>query len=242
MLESEGVNVGRDKLFNLLRYEGLLVRKKKFKVVTTNSKHWLKKYPNLIIGIEVIKANKLWVADITYIEVGSGYAYLFLITDAYPRKIVGYSLSQSLKTDGGLSALDMALSPVLYQDRKGIIHHSDRGTQYCSKEYVNTLKKNYMLISMTQNGDPYENAIAERVNGILKSEWIYNESYKGLAIAKERGDDIIRLYNSSRPHLSCNMLTPNQAHKQVGALKKHWKARSYTKETANKSTEECIEV
>jgi putative transposase len=223
LLEKDGINVGRDKLFDILRHENLLVKKRKRKVFTTQSKHWLKKYSNLIEGLEITRANKLWVADITYIVAGKGFAYLFLITDAYSRKIVGYHLSQTLEADGGIDALKMALSEVNWQQRAGMIHHSDRGVQYCSHNYVNLLQACKMQISMTQNGDPYENALAERVNGILKMEWIHSESYQDFQQASDRIAEIIRIYNSSRPHLSCDMLTPDEAHLSQGPLKKRWK-------------------
>jgi transposase InsO family protein len=226
LLQKDGINIGRDKLFNILQHENLLVKKRRRKVITTNSKHWLKKYPDLTIGMEVTRANKLWVADITYVVTDCGFAYLFLITDAYSRKIVGYCLSQSLEAEGGLEALRMALSNVSWQERIGLIHHSDRGVQYCCHEYVNILNAGKMLISMTNNGDPYENPKAERVNGILKVEWIYSEHYKNYSHAKERISEIILVYNSARPHLSCDMLTPEEAHLQTGVLKKHWKKRS----------------
>jgi len=224
MLQKDGISIGRDKLFDILQHENMLVKRRKRKVYTTQSKHWLKKYPNLIEGMEVTKPNKLWVADITYIVTGNGFAYLFLITDAYSRKIVGYSLSHTLEADGGIEALKMALSEVSWQERAGIIHHSDRGVQYCSHNYVNLLLTSKMLISMTQNGDPYENAIAERVNGILKSEWIHGERYSDFNKANTRIAEIISIYNSTRPHMSCNLLTPDEAHLQSGKLKKHWKS------------------
>ena len=173
--------------------------------------------------MEILKPNKLWVADITYIVIGNGYAYLFLITDAYSRKIVGHYLSESMEADGGIQALRMALSGVDWQNRTGMIHHSDRGVQYCSHNYVKLLEGSKMLISMTQNGDPYENAIAERVNGVLKQEWIHNEQYQNFEQAKVRITEIIEIYNSKRPHLSCDMLTPQDAHNHSGKMNKHWK-------------------
>ena len=223
LLQKDGIHIGRDKLFDVLRHENLLVKKRKRCVYTTQSKHWLTKYPNLIEGVEVTKPNKLWVADITYIIVGKGFAYLFLITDAYSRKIVGYQLSPTLEADGGITALKMALAEVNWPERVGLIHHSDRGVQYCSHNYVNLLNASQMLISMTQHGDPYENALAERVNGILKDEWIHSEQYDNFEQASSRIPEIVDIYNNSRPHLSCDMLTPVEAHSSNGPLKKHWK-------------------
>jgi putative transposase len=243
LLKQDGIYIGRDKFFELLRNNNMLVSKRKHKVYTTNSKHWLHKYPNLIEGLEVLKPDKLWVSDITYIVIDKSYAYLFLITDAYSRKIIGHYLSETLEADGGIEALRMALSGVEWQKRAGMIHHSDRGVQYCSHNYVKLLEDSKMLISMTQNGDPYENAIAERMNGILKQEWINNESYQNFDQAKRRIAEIIEIYNTQRPHLSCDMLTPEQAHKGSGKLKKHWKKykrKSSFDEKVFKASEECM--
>lgn len=223
LLQKDGINIGRDTLFDVLREENLLVKKRKRYVITTQSKHWMKKYPNLIEGMEVLRANKLWVADITFISIGDKFAYLYLITDAYSRKIVGHCLSPRLDADGGAGALRMALRSVNPNERIGLIHHSDRGAQYCSLNYVHVLQDEKILISMTQNGDPYENAVAERVNGILKSEWIHSEVYDSFDQASLRVHEIISIYNTARPHLSCNMLTPEQAYLKTGKLKKRWK-------------------
>lgn len=223
LLTQDGIHIGRDRLFDILRHEKLLVNKRKRRIFTTQSKHWLTKYTNLIEGMVVTRANKLWVADITYIMTAEGFAYLFLITDAYSRKIIGYHLAESLEADGGIEALRMALAQTNWPERAGLIHHSDRGVQYCSHGYVNLLKSCGMQISMTQGGDPYENAVAERLNGILKNEWIHNEQYRDYGQASKRIIEIIRIYNTSRPHLSCDMMTPEKAHSSSGHLKKHWK-------------------
>ena len=245
LLKQDGIYIGRDKFFDLLRDNNMLVTKRKYKVYTTNSKHWLKKYPNLIEGLEVLKPNKLWVSDITYIVYDKKFAYLFLITDAYSRKIIGHYLSETLEADGGIEALKMTLSGVEWQNRVGMIHHSDRGVQYCSIKYVKLLEDSKMLISMTQNGDPYENALAERINGVLKQEWIHNECYENFEQAKERIAEIIDIYNTQRPHSSCNMLTPEQAHKCKGKLKKHWKKynrKSSFDEKVFKASNESMDI
>ena len=223
ILQEKGINVGRDALFNLLRKNGLLVKTRKRKVFTTQSKHWFNKYPNLIKHLIVREANKLWVSDITYVDTKEGFAYLFLITDAYSRKIVGYNLSLYLSAQGGVDALNMAIGSTKSVERKQLIHHSDRGVQYCCNEYTNILKANTIKISMTEQSDPYENALAERVNGILKTEWIYKEPiYENFEQAQERIGQIINTYNTKRPHLSCGLLTPEKAHLQKGELKKYW--------------------
>jgi transposase InsO family protein len=213
MLQEQGVSVSRDRLFDLLREQKMLVRRRKKRTVTTNSKHWMKKYPNLICGFKFDKPNHLWVSDITYISVENSHAYLSLITDACSRKILGYCLSDSLASDGSLKALHLALSDHKTQ-LQGLIHHSDRGIQYCCKEYVELLKTNNIRISMTENGDPYENALAERVNGILKDEWLSLEQFSSFEQAKNRINQVVKIYNEIRPHLSCGMKTPAQKHNQ----------------------------
>lgn len=230
-LQSKGVQIGRDKLFALLRKNELLVKSSKKKVFTTQSNHRFHKYPNLTKNMKVEQCNILWVSDITYIDTLEGFVYLFLITDAYSRKIVGYHLNRYLKADGGVDSLNMALASVKSCRTKSIIHHSDRGVQYCSNRYTQILKANKVRISMTEQGDPYENALAERVNGILKTEWIYVEDmYRDFEQAKDRIAEIIHIYNTQRPHSSCDMMTPEKAHTMKGELKKHWKANSKKKE------------
>jgi len=212
--------IGRDALFDLLRDHGLLVRKRKRKARTTFSNHSYRKYPNLIRKHQPVGPNLLWVSDITYIELRVDFAYLSLVTDAYSRKIVGYSLNETLCADGSIRALEMAYSTA--KDLTSLIHHSDRGIQYCCYAYVDLLEKNGVKISMTENGDPLENAIAERVNGILKDE-LLQEQYSDFASAVRSIDSAIQIYNSLRPHSSCQMLTPNQAHQKAERLKRTWK-------------------
>ena len=214
LLNTEGnTHIGRDKLFSVLREEGLLVTKKRKYTVTTNSKHWLRKYPNLTRDISIERPEQLWVADITYIDTTSGNAYLHLVTDAYSKQIMGYELCNNMEAASTLKALKMALNKRKYKTSE-LIHHSDRGLQYCSKLYTDCLKENNIIISMTENGDPYENAIAERVNGILKEEFGLSDKFEDLIQAKELTSQSIKIYNHLRPHLSCLMLTPNQMHKQ----------------------------
>ena len=168
-LTSHSFQIGRDAMFDLLADRGLLITKRKRRgFITTLSKHRFKKYPNIISNFIPVAPNQLWVCDITYIHLTNGFAYLSLITDAYSRKIVGFFLSRDLSTQGPLNALKMALAG--NPDRNGLIHHSDRGVQYCCDAYVKLLQDKKIKISMTENGDPLENAIAERVNGILKQE------------------------------------------------------------------------
>jgi len=234
----EELQIGRDEFFNLLRQHGLLVRKRKRRVVTTNSFHWLHKYPNLIKGLLPERSNHVWVSDITYIRTEEGFLYLYLITDAYSRKIIGWHLSDNLGSDNAIHALYMAISQLPAESRE-IIHHSDRGIQYCSVKYVKVLESNGIKISMTENGDPYENAIAERVNGIIKTEWLYDMELKDYNDTYKAIEQIVRIYNSERPHSSVDMLTPDQAHKQTGKLKRLWK--SYKKETGCQQDNHSIE-
>jgi len=220
-MDQHQIVIGRDAFFDLLSGHNLLVRKRKRrKPITTFSDHWMRKYPNLIEGFYPTAPNQLWVSDITYIVVGNGFAYLSLITDAYSRKIVGFYLSKDLSAEGCIRALEMALdnNPILGR----LIHHSDRGSQYCCSDYVKILNDNFIKISMTQNGDPRENAIAERVNGILKDELLdkshlnYKEAIRNVSIA-------ISIYNHQRPHGSIDYLTPIEAHFMSGKLKRRWK-------------------
>lgn len=227
----EELQMGRDKFFDFLRVYNLLVRRKRYRAITTNSSHWLRKYPNLIKEFQPLGPHQLWVSDITYIETMQGFSYLFLITDAYSRKIIGWSVSENLKAVNAVTALNMALSQ-LPVDEKNTIHHSDRGVQYCSQEYVKVLKKNNFNISMTENGDPLENAIAERINGILKTEWLNEMKLKSIKDVKIHVKKVISIYNSERPHASIELLTPNAAHLITGEIKRLWK--NYYKKTNEK--------
>lgn len=219
-LEEHSIKLGRDKFYFLLAEHGLQVRRKKRKAITTNSNHLFKKYPNIIRDIELKCAGKLWVSDITYIRTKYGFAYLSLITDAYSKKIVGWCLWPDLTSTGALNALKMAIGTEGVTEK--LIHHSDRGIQYCCYDYVNHLKDYNIRISMTEQGDPYENAVAERVNGILKDEYDLYDTFEDYNAAQEAVKVAVEKYNNRRPHRSCNMLTPAQAHKQTGVLKKHW--------------------
>lgn len=225
-----GMPIGRDAFFNLLQQYGLLVRKRKTRVITTNSFHWLHKYPNLIRDLVPIRPNQLWVSDITYIKTEEKFIYLFLITDAYSRKIIGWHLAESMDAENALLALCMALSQ-LPANNEELIHHSDRGLQYCSTKYVKCLKQRSIGISMTEDSNPYENAIAERVNGILKTEWLYDMALKGYKEAQTVVHEIIDIYNNERPHSSIEMLTPAEAHLREGKLKRLWKSYDRKKQT-----------
>lgn len=226
-LESQGIKIGRDKLFDLLRHQGLLVRKRRKYTKTTNSKHWMRKYPNLTKHLELNKPEQLWVADITYLRTKQGHEYLHLITDAYSKQIMGYELSNDLKASSTVKALKVALNNRKYNHT--LIHHSDRGLQYCSDQYTSMLKQNDVKISMTEQYDPYENAVAERVNGILKDEFGLDQIFQDNSQLHRQLQESIELYNNLRPHLSIGLLTPNQAHKQQKIKLKKWSKKNHPK-------------
>lgn len=227
------IKLGRDRFINLLAEHGMLVRKRKRKYArTTDSNHPFKKYPNLVKDLIIIQPNRLWVSDITYLSlVSGGFCYLSLITDAYSRKIVGYCLYPSLKREGPIQALKMALASLDGGKTYFLIHHSDRGIQYCSKEYTDLLSGNNVKISMAEKGNPYENAIAERVNGILKSEFGLGRMFKNYEIAAAVVKESIRIYNQERLHGSCDNLTPDQAHTKQGELVARWRKKGKSKST-----------
>jgi putative transposase len=218
--KDEHIVVGRDKLFSILREEQLLILKKKRFTKTTDSRHWLHKYPNLIKGLQPVSPEQIWVADITWLNVKNGYCYLHLITDAYSKKIMGYAVSDNLAASNTVKSLQMALKSRKYSS--ALIHHSDRGLQYCSAGYTKLLNDNKIDISMTQDGSPYDNAIAERVNGILKDEFGLDDIFENIEQAGSEAKQSIDLYNKRRPHLSNSMLTPCQMHKQNKLKPKSW--------------------
>lgn len=205
------IKMGRDAFFDLLRDNRLLVRKRKRYHVTTNSNHWMRKHPNLIRDIEPMGPNHVWVSDITYWKTKGGHYYISFITDAYSRKIVGYHVAKTMEAIESVAALKVALKGLDAQV-SGLIHHSDRGSQYCSAKYVELLNKNDIQISMTENGDPLENAIAERLNGIIKGEYLVDYLVNSIAEAKRVLEAVVSLYNEERPHSSVSNLTPSAVH------------------------------
>lgn len=208
--DKEHLKIGRDTLFNILRKHKMLTLRKKYRARTTNSYHRFYKYDNLIKDMKVTQPNQVWVADITYIRTLNGFCYLALITDMYSRKIVGYDLSDSLELKGCVRALNKAL----YKNKNttGIIHHSDRGVQYCSNVYTQLLKRKQIDISMTEENHCYENAIAERVNGILKDVFYLDQTFMSVAHAKRATKNAINLYNNKRLHVSLDFKTPNMVY------------------------------
>ena len=208
--KSNEPKLGRDKLFELLREEDLLVVRKKKYAITTDSNHPFKKHKNLIKDIAIKRVNQVWVSDITYLKYGDRFCYLSLITDVFSRKIVGYHINSTLELEGTLKALNNA-----YKLGKPEIHHSDRGSQYCSYKYTEMLKKYGAKISMTENGNCYENAIAERINGILKHEFNLNANFTNLKQAQKATKEAIDIYNSKRPHWSLNLKVPDDIFKNA---------------------------
>ena len=224
LFESTGCMPGRDAFIELLRKNGLMVQiKRRRRYKTTDSNHHYHKYENLAKEIVPMRPNELWVSDITYIETEDGVCYLSLITDAYSHKIVGWAVGLTLETIYPLRALEMAFATIDDETAAKLIHHSDRGCQYCSAAYVEALKKRNVMISMTQSGDPLENAIAERANGILKTEWIYKTKIENLDECNKLLERIILFYNTERPHMSIGNQTPEEVHRQSGPQKRCWR-------------------
>lgn len=224
ILKSE-IGVGRDKLFEILRKEQMLITKRRKYVKTTNSKHWMRTYTDRSKQVELNKPEQLWVSDITYLTSLQETIYLHLVSDAYSKQIMGHTVSRDLKAESTVKALQMALNRRLYPNRE-LLHHSDRGLQYCSKLYVDELKRNNCRISMTQDGSPYDNAVAERINGILKDEFYCDEKFDSFEQVKKHVEQSIMIYNTKRPHLSCSMLTPKEMHLQNTLPVKKWNKKS----------------
>jgi putative transposase len=234
-LDKLGIKCGRDKLHAILRSEGMLVKKKKKYMRTTNSYHRFKMYPNLIKNINIYRPEQVWVSDITYIKTNQGWLYLSLITDAYSKQILGHQLSDNLKTINCINALKMAIKKRRYPNRP-LIHHSDRGFQYCSPEYIESLNKNNIGISMTTKHDPYENAVAERVNGTLKNEFDLGDQLPDQKNAERELNKAVWIYNNLRPHESCYYLTPIQAHSQQDIELKKWPVKFRRNQNQNNVT------
>jgi putative transposase len=221
------IKMGRDALFELMADHNLLIKRRKRRVHTTHSFHWLRKYPNLIRDYVPTRSNRLWVSDITYWKLKDRFIYISFITDAYSHKIVGYQVDETLEAVSTIRALKMALDEAA-GTIEGLIHHSDRGIQYCSQNYVNLLQDNRIQISMTENGDPLENAVAERVNGIIKEEYLDCYQVETLKEAASLLKQVVELYNKERPHMSISNLSPEQIHRTDQHTERLWK-NYYTK-------------
>lgn len=222
------MKIGRDKFFDILRANHLLIQSKRSYHVTTNSHHRFRKHLNQILDLEINRPEQVWVSDITYIGKRDNPCYLSLVTDAYSKKIMGYYVADNMNTQSSLKALKMALKYRKYKSLS-LIHHSDRGLQYCADEYQKELHKNKVLCSMTQNSDPYENAVAERVNGILKQEFRIDKYNQKAEIMQKIVKEAINIYNQIRPHYSNHMLTPNQMHNQNKIKMRTYKIKNSSK-------------
>jgi transposase InsO family protein len=223
-IHANGLKCGRDKFLKILREEDLLIKTKRKYVQTTQSYHRFRKHPNLIKDLNITRSEQVWVSDITYIKTQEGFMYLFLITDAYSKQIMGYELSDNMKVINSIKALEMAIRNRKYPDR-ALIHHSDRGLQYCHPDYIELLEKNQIKVSMTTKHDPYENAVAERINGILKNEYLTEGYFLDLKDAQREVAQAIWMYNHKRPHYSCKFQTPSEAHHNEGFEIKKWPSK-----------------
>ena len=210
-MEYHNIKMGRDKFFRFLRANNLLVPKTKRFFITTNSKHHFYKYKNLVKYKAPTRPEQLWVSDITYIKTQNGHSYLALVTDAYSKQIMGYKLASHMKTSLCVDALKMAIKNRKYPTEK-LIHHSDRGFQYCNPAYTEFAELNGIQLSMTEQYDPYENAVAERINRTLKYEYGLKQTIKNTKLAQKIAKNAVYIYNNLRPHLSLNLMTPFQVH------------------------------
>lgn len=219
------IKMGRDALYDLLSANLMLVRRRIRKIQTTQSHHWLRKFPNLIKDFVPTAPNQLWVSDITYWKIETMNLYISFITDAYSHKIVGYHVGKTLESVETLQALKMALPDFLRSPESPfeLIHHSDRGVQYCQRDYVNLLQEYKIRISMTQSGDPLDNPIAERINGIIKEEYLQDYTVDNLEDARKVLAFVVRLYNDERPHNSIGNLSPGYVHENNVQTNKLWK-------------------
>lgn len=231
--EEHKLKIGRDALFDCLANHHLLIRRRKRKITTTMSYHRFHKYPNLIKGKEITAPNNLYVSDITYWKIDTGFVYISLITDAYSHKIVGYQVAETMEAIESKTALEMALNVLSKEQMEGLIHHSDRGVQYCSLSYVKLLQDNEIKISMTESSEPTDNAIAERINGILKDEYLCFYKIEDIEQAKLKLKKAIELYNKDRPHMSIGNLTPEEVHQSGIKTEKLWKNYYQINKTKN---------
>lgn len=222
------LQAGRDKLFTILRANHLLIQPRRSYHVTTNSHHRFRKHKNMILDMEISRPEQVWVSDITYIGKREKPCYLSLVTDAYSKKIMGHHVADNLNAESSLMALSMAVKNRTNKQLP-LIHHSDRGLQYCADGYQKALYRNGIACSMTNNGDPYENAVAERINGILKQEFMIDTYHQETKVMKKIVKEAIGIYNDQRPHYSNYMLTPQQMHAQSEIQMRTYKTKNSSK-------------
>jgi putative transposase len=226
--EFQSIKIGRDKLFDILRANHLLIQPKRSYHITSNSHHRFRKHQNQILDLEINRPDQVWVSDITYIGKREKPCYVSIVTDAYSKKIMGHYVADNMNTESSVMALKMAIKQ-RKDKRIPLIHHSDRGLQYCANDYQSVLSENGILPSMTQNSDPYENAVAERINGILKQEFMIDKYNQDLKIMKCIVKEAINTYNQQRPHYSNYMLTPNHMHLQNQIKMRTYKTKNSSK-------------
>lgn len=226
MIENN-IKMGRDKFYDFLRLHNLLVPKLKNYITTTNSKHIFRKYKNIVKDQVPNRPEQLWVGDITYVKTENGHNYLAIVTDAYSKQIMGYKLDNHMKTSLCTDALKMAIKNRKYPNEK-LIHHSDRGFQYCNPKYTEFAENNGIIMSMTEQYDPYENAVAERINRTLKYEYGLKKIIKNTEIAQETASQAVYIYNNLRTHFSLNLRKPADVH-----LNPNIKYKSYRKNKLN---------
>lgn len=222
-LQEKGVKMGRDKAHKVLKSNDLTIKKRKKYVTTTDSHHRFRKYRNLVKDLEINRPEQVFVCDITYIKVDGSYSYLFLITDAYSKRIMGWSINRTMKVKDGQKAVRMAQRNRIYQGK--VIHHSDRGIQYCTPSYIDYIEKRDMIPSMTEDLHVYENAVAERVNGILKNEFGLCCEFRNMREARYHIARSIMIYNTRRRHYSLGLLTPTFVHFNPGIKIKTYKSK-----------------
>lgn len=227
-----GLGVGRDRLFAIMKANHMQILPKRQYHVTTDSHHRFHKHKNLVENLEVDRPEQVWVSDITYIGKQDNPMYLSLVTDAYSKKIMGFNVSTSLHAEGAVKALKQAIKKRVYQSQP-LIHHSDRGLQYCCEAYQKVLTDNDIVCSMTEKYDPYQNATAERVNGILKQEFIKGILLHDVSLMGRLVQQAIAIYNQERPHYSCHMNTPEFMHTQQKIIIKTYKKKNSTEKCPN---------
>ena len=213
-LQQLPIKIGRDALFTLLRDNSLLIERKRSRFCTTDSNHGNKIYPNLIKGMEISESNQVLVSDITYIRHTGGFSYLSVVSDLYSRKILGFYVSDNLSLECPLKALKISLRHIDNNTKDGMIHHSDRGVQYSSFQYTEELKKYKINISMSAKGNPYDNAVMERIMGILKQEFLLDHTFQDIESIKRAVKEAIAIYNEERPHLSLAYKTPTEVYNE----------------------------
>lgn len=225
----EEYRVGRDVFRSILHERGLNLRRRQRAVRTTDSRHNLPTYPNLVKSVIPLRPNHIWVSDITYIAIEdpgapSGYRFVFLtiVMDAYSKRILGWCVAPTLEAAYSVKALEMAVKTLPEGFADTLIHHSDRGSQYASAAYIKVLNANRIVPSMTEDGNPKDNAMAERINNTVKNELLHGKTFTSLRQVADAVRKAVEFYNEDRPHRSIDMLTPNQAHQMEGELKKHW--------------------